>query len=132
MIQARQEEFILRHIEKRFGRQFITYRGRSVFGSQEWVETDLRSRISGFVHEARQVWGADVDFAVKRHTLSKLAAAFLIPTSAYDALKSGRAHRTPPQLAMIGACALNRRARALVRGRPAAPPTDTPTERHTP
>jgi hypothetical protein len=89
-MQEHQEEYVRRYIEERFDRRFITYRGRSVYGRQEWIEIDLRSRISGFAREARQVWGAQVDLAIKRSSLIKLAAAFLLPTRAYDALKAAQ------------------------------------------
>jgi glycosyltransferase involved in cell wall biosynthesis len=88
---ARQMECIRHVIEERFAVSVPAYGGRGIYGPGPGGDRGAR-RPATYLRELRLIARADVEPALKRRSLAKLAASALLPQRAYRRLQELREH----------------------------------------
>jgi glycosyltransferase involved in cell wall biosynthesis len=85
-----QLDCVRRHIEERFGRRFVTYFGRGLYGPDPDAAWRKRSRIAVYLDDFKQIAGSDAEWSIKRESQLRLLASLLLPLNLYDGLRRAR------------------------------------------
>jgi glycosyltransferase involved in cell wall biosynthesis len=90
-IYRRQVAYVRRYIEERFGKRFVTYFGRSVYGPEPDAEWQHKSRFSVYMADCVEIFRANVEWRIKLESQLRLAASLLLRPKLYDGVRQVRA-----------------------------------------
>jgi glycosyltransferase involved in cell wall biosynthesis len=97
-IYQRQVAYVRRYVEERFGKRFVTYFERSVYGPETDAEWRHKSRFAVYMADYKQIATAKVDWSIKLESQLRLAASLLLPATLYDGVRQVRAVQRRVQL----------------------------------
>jgi glycosyltransferase involved in cell wall biosynthesis len=81
---------VRRYVEERYGRRFVTYFGRSLYGPEADAVAQTRSRLAVYRDDLRQITESKVEWSIKRESYLRLLASFLLPSKLYEGLRRVR------------------------------------------
>jgi glycosyltransferase involved in cell wall biosynthesis len=90
-IYRRQVAYVRRYVEERFGKRFVTYFGRSVYGPEPDAEWRHKSRFGVYMADCMEISRANVEWSIKLESQLRLAASLLLPPKLYDGVRQVRA-----------------------------------------
>ena len=90
-IYRRQVAYVRRYVEERFGKRFVTYFGRSVYGPEPDAEWQHKSRFGVYIADCKEIFKANVEWSIKLESQLRLAASLLLPAKLYDGVRQVRA-----------------------------------------
>jgi glycosyltransferase involved in cell wall biosynthesis len=86
----RQLAYVRRYVEDRFGKRFVTYFGRNVYGPEADTEWQKESGFGVYLADFKQIARSNVQWSIKWESQLRLLASFLLPIRLYDGLRHVR------------------------------------------
>jgi glycosyltransferase involved in cell wall biosynthesis len=86
----RQLACVRRYVEDRFGRRFVTYFGRNVYGPKADADWQKRSRFVVYLADFKQITASNAEWSIKWESQLRLLASLLLPLKLYDGLRHVR------------------------------------------
>jgi glycosyltransferase involved in cell wall biosynthesis len=87
---ARQLRYVRRYVEDRFGKRFVTYFGRNLYGFEPDAAWQASPRWAVYRDDFMQIAGSNAEWRIKRESQLRLLATLLLSQNMYDSLRQLR------------------------------------------